>query len=298
MCGIVGLHLRDPELHPELGSLLTRMLDTMVTRGPDSAGVAIYGDTRWNHGGPASVSVVSPGAEALPVSRLVEAEAGLNVTGTQVGQTIVLSAETEPETLAQAARRALPDADVVGFGSTVTVLKGVGLPNELARDFQLSGATGWQGVGHTRMATESAVTVSGSHPFSVGPDQCLVHNGSFSNYATIRRELEREGVEFDTLNDTEVAARFVAKHVAEGAELEKALRLLAERFDGFYTLVVSTADSFAVIRDPIACKPAVIAETDGWVAMASEYQAMAELPGIEGARLYEPAPGRLYLWER
>jgi glutamate synthase domain-containing protein 1 len=148
------------------------------------------------------------------------------------------------------------------------------------------------------MATESAVTVTGSHPFSVGPDQCLVHNGSFSNYDTIRTELRREGIEFDTENDTEVAARFVAKQLAEGADLEKSLRLLAERFDGFYTLLVSTRDSFAVIRDPIACKPAVIAESDGWVAMASEYQSLAGLPSIGSARLYEPTPGRLYLWTR
>jgi glutamate synthase domain-containing protein 1 len=148
------------------------------------------------------------------------------------------------------------------------------------------------------MATESAVVPSGSHPYSVGPDQCLVHNGSFANHATIRRELRAEGVEFDSENDSEVGARFLAHHLAQGADLEKALHLLCERFDGFYTLLVTTGDSFAVVRDAIACKPAIIAETDRWVAMASEYRYLAGLPGIEGARLFEPEPEEVHLWQR
>ena len=148
------------------------------------------------------------------------------------------------------------------------------------------------------MATESAVTSTGSHPFSVGPDQCLVHNGSFANHATIRRELQAEGSRVRPQNDTEVGARFVAKHLAEGADVEKALRLLCERFDGFYTLLVATDTSFAVVRDAIACKPAVIAETDAWVAMASEYRYLTGLPGIEDARIFEPEPEVVYAWER
>lgn len=148
------------------------------------------------------------------------------------------------------------------------------------------------------MATESAVTAAGSHPFAVGSDQCLVHNGSFSNHLSVKRELEAEGVAFDSENDTEVGARFVAKQLAEGVDLEKALRLLGERFDGFYTLLVSTEDSFAVVRDPIACKPAIIAEHDRYVAMASEYRALAGLPGIADARIFEPEPEEVYVWHR
>lgn len=148
------------------------------------------------------------------------------------------------------------------------------------------------------MATESAVTPQGAHPFSVGPGQCLVHNGSFANHATIRRELRAEGVSFDSDNDSEVGARFVAYHLARGADLDKALRLLCERFDGFYTLLVTTADAFAVVRDAIACKPALVAETPGWVAMASEYRALAVLPGVESARIFEPEPEEVYVWKR
>jgi glutamate synthase domain-containing protein 1 len=193
---------------------------------------------------------------------------------------------------------AVAGARVVGSGTDVTVYKGTGRPLDLAGVYDLANAQGWQGLAHTRMATESRVDALGCHPFSVGPDQCLVHNGSFANHATIRRELVAEGVAFDSENDTEVGARFVAARLAAGDDLDKALRVLCERFDGFYTLLVTSADGFAVVRDAIACKPAIIAETDAWVAMASEFRALAELPGIDGARIWEPEPERVYAWAR
>jgi len=174
----------------------------------------------------------------------------------------------------------------------------VGLPAEVAKRFNLSGMIGTHGICHTRMATESAVTTAGAHPFSTGADQCLVHNGSFANHATIRRELQAAGVRFDSENDTEVGARFVASRLAEGRDVETALKELCATFDGFYTLLVSNRDSFAVVRDAIACKPAVIAETDDWVAMGSEYRALAGLPGVEAAEIWEPEPEVIYAWNR
>ena len=148
------------------------------------------------------------------------------------------------------------------------------------------------------MATESRVTTEGSHPFSTGLDLCLVHNGSLSNHNRLRRALRREGIEFQTENDTEVAAGYLAWRMREGASLEQALEGCLDDLDGFYTFLVGTADGFAVLRDPIACKPAVLAETDDWVAMASEYRAIAVLPGAEEARMWEPEPGVVYAWER
>ncbi|MFG2377773.1 glutamine amidotransferase [Streptomyces sp. NPDC048504] len=291
MCGIVGLHLREPSLEPRLGELLTAMLGQVVERGPDSAGVAVYGDPRLSPPGRAVVSLlgVTPkeASTALPDTVVVSADA----------TTVVHADSPVPELLAIIAT-ALPQATVIGSGEGFAVLKGTGNPVQLAESFGLAGVTGYQGVGHTRMATESAVTPEGAHPFSVGPGQCLVHNGSFANHATIRRELRSQGVEFDSENDSEVGARFVAHHLERGADLEKALRLLCERFDGFYTLLVSTTDSFAVVRDAIACKPALVAETDAWVAMASEYRALDVLPGIENARIFEPEPEEVYVWQR
>ena len=291
MCGIVGLHLREPSLEPRLGELLTAMLGQVVERGPDSAGVAVYGDPRLSPPGRAVVSLlgVTPqeASTALPDAAVVAADA----------TTVVHAESPVPELLATIATT-LPQATVIGSGEGFAVLKGTGNPVQLAESFGLAGVTGYQGVGHTRMATESAVTPEGAHPFSVGPGQCLVHNGSFANHATIRRELRAQGVQFDSENDSEVGARFVAHHLARGTDLEKALRLLCERFDGFYTLLVSTTDSFAVVRDAIACKPALVAETDAWVAMASEYRALDVLPGIEHARIFEPEPEEVYVWQR
>ncbi|USI91931.1 class II glutamine amidotransferase [Rhodococcus pyridinivorans] len=295
MCGIVGLHLRDASLEPRLGSLLTGMLGQMVDRGPDSAGVAVYGNPVFSPAGESSVSVLDAPSD---LATAVGDALGVTVGALDLAPTTVLHAPVPATLLADTVRTLAPTATVIGFGDDVTVLKGTGDPRDLAETFGLPAASGRQGVGHTRMATESAVTAAGSHPFAVGPDQCLVHNGSFSNHLSIKRELEDEGVVFDSENDTEVGARFVAKHLAEGADLEKALRLLGERFDGFYTLLVSTSDSFAVVRDPIACKPAIVAECDAYVAMASEFRALAGLPDIADARIFEPEPDRVYVWRR
>ncbi|WP_433505824.1 glutamine amidotransferase [Pseudonocardia halophobica] len=292
MCGIVGLHLRDPELYPQLGRLLETMLCQVVERGPDSAGVAVYGDRRRCPEGHAAVSVLVPVGTDFGVLGLPE------LLVTEAGDTTVLAAPVSPDALVAAVRTALPDATVVGSGTDLTVYKGTGHPRALAETYDLADAQGWQGLAHTRMATESAVTPEGCHPFSVGPDQCLVHNGSFANHATIRRELIAAGHVFDSENDSEVGARFVADRLARGEDLDKALRLVCERFDGFYTLLVTSADGFAVVRDAIACKPAIIAETDAYVAMASEFRALADLPGISDARIYEPEPERVYHWQR
>ena len=295
MCGIVGLHLRDPELYPHLGRMLESMLCEVIERGPDSAGVAVYGDVRRCPEGWAAVSVLGATSglvDELSLSGLPE------VLSTDAGDTTVLAAPVALDDLVASVRAAAPEALIVGSGTDLTVYKGIGHPRELARTYDLAHAQGWQGLAHTRMATESAVTPQGCHPFSVGPDQCLVHNGSFANHATIRRELVAEGVRFDSENDSEVGARYVASRLAQGEDLEKALRMLCERFDGFYTLLVTSKNGFAVVRDAIACKPAIIAETPQWVAMASEFRALAGLPGIDGARLYEPEPGRVYAWTR
>ena len=292
MCGIVGLHLRNPDLRPQLGELVTGMLCEMGDRGSDSAGVAVYGDPTWSPPGHGCVSLLE--VDASPD----EVAAALGVSVTALDATYLLTAQASSEDILAAARTAYPDALVAGFGADLAVLKGVGHPRVLTERWGLARAQGWQGVGHTRMATESAVTPAGAHPYAVGPEQCMVHNGSFANHATIRRELRAAGVSFDSENDTEVGARFIAGQLASGRDIEAALKELCAVFDGFYTLLVSNRDSFAVVRDAIACKPAVIAETDDWVAMGSEYRALAGLPGVEAAKIWEPEPEVIYAWRR
>ena len=297
MCGIVGLHLRNPQLYPRLGELLTGMLCEMSGRGSDSAGVAVYGDPRWSPPGKATVSVLDVDDSPEQMAAALHAVLG-ELSVHRVDETLLVSADVAPETLHAGITAHYPHALIAGFGENVAVLKGVGHPEALTQAWGLANAQGWQGVGHTRMATESAVIPAGAHPYAVGPDQCLVHNGSFANHATIRRELRAQGIPFDSENDTEVGARFVADQLAHGRDVESALKELCATFDGFYTLLVSNNDSFAVVRDAIACKPAVIAETDDWVAMGSEYRALAGLPGVEKAVIWEPEPEVVYAWTR
>jgi glutamate synthase domain-containing protein 1 len=183
-----------------------------------------------------------------------------------------------------------------GHGAAMEVYKDTGPAPDVCARYGVAGMAGYQGVGHTRMATESAVTTEHSHPFAVAPDLALVHNGSFSNYASIRRDLTDAGVRFDTDNDSEVAARYLAREMAAGADLAEALRRLMKVFDGFYTLLVASGSSLAVVRDSFACKPMVIAQTADYVAVGSEYVALADLPGIEKAEVFEPAPEEIFTW--
>ena len=275
------------------------MLCEMADRGSDSAGVAVYGDPSWSPPGHGCVSLLDAGASTDEVAAAVGAVLSRPVTVTRLGATYQLSAAVDAEALLAAARDGVPRCAGRRIRRRPHRAQGRRPPTRThRRRGACPAAQGWQGVGHTRMATESAVTPSGAHPYAVGPDQCLVHNGSFANHATIRRELIADGVRFDSENDTEVGARFVAQQLAAGRDVETALKELCATFDGFYTLLVSNRDSFAVVRDAIACKPAVIAETDDWVAMASEYRALAGLPGVENAAIWEPEPEVVYAWRR
>jgi glutamate synthase domain-containing protein 1 len=299
MCGIAALQLRNPSLHPQMGSLLSSMMCQIVDRGPDSAGLAVYDTPGLVGEGTSTLSLLGKD-QGLPLDSITTSLDTLlpsaSPTVKVVGDTTLVSATVDTDLLVKAVNETLPGSTIIGRGEHVAVMKSVGHPMEIAAEHGLKAMAGSQGLSHTRMATESAVTAGGSHPFSVADDLCLVHNGSFSNHATVRRNLKREGVVFDSDNDTEVGARYIASRLQQGDTLEQALINLGKVLDGFYTLVVTTADSMAVVRDPIACKPAIIAETDDYVAMASEYRALAALPGIEHARIFEPEPGKVYTW--
>ena len=298
MCGIAALQLRNPGLRPRLGALMNGMLSQICERGPDSAGIALYGDPELTPPDSTTVTLLDLDltTEQLEARLRPLLRAGAMLLATDFGETTLVTAGVPSRTLESALVQVVGHPQVAGRGEHVAVLKGTGHPLQLAETYGLTGRSGTQAVAHTRMATESAVTASGAHPFTVADDLCLVHNGSFSNHATIRRQLRSEGVTFDSDNDSEVAARFVAWRLQHGSDLTQALEELGRVFDGFYTLVVTTADRLAVVRDPIACKPAIIAETDDWVAMASEYRALDGLPGIELAHIFEPDPGVIYTW--
>ncbi|MFW8594067.1 class II glutamine amidotransferase [Cribrihabitans neustonicus] len=295
MCGIVGLFLKDKTLEPRLGDMLTDMLITMTDRGPDSAGIAIYG-------------AEAPGRSKLTVqSDTPEAFEGLAAALAEVlGSSVELRVNDThavlflPAGQAEAARSALAELRtglrIMSAGDSIEIYKEVGLPEEVADRFGLRGMSGSHGIGHTRMATESAVTTEGAHPFSTGADQCLVHNGSLSNHNSWRRKLQRAGVRIESMNDTEVGAAYLTWKMQNGATLGEALESSIDDLDGFFNFVVGTKDGFGVVRDPIACKPAVMAETEQYVAFGSEYRALVNLPGIEDARVWEPEPATVYFW--
>ena len=294
MCGIVGLFLKDKSLEPKLGEMLTAMLITMTDRGPDSAGIAIYGgETK----GRTKMTVQSDTPD--------DAFKGLDkALAKAIGGTVKMSVKSThaildiPEGTTQEARTVLDELGIrlMSRGDSLEIYKEVGLPKNVAAQFDISKMSGTHGIGHTRMATESAVTTMGAHPFNTGDDQCLVHNGSLSNHNSLRRKLRREGIHIETENDTEVGAAYLTWQMQNGMSLGEALQSSLDDLDGFFTFLVGTKDGFGVVRDPIACKPAVMAETDQYVAFGSEYRALVDLPGIEDARVWEPEPATVYFW--
>lgn len=293
MCGIAGIFLKDRALEPELGGLLAGMLKPLSDRGPDSAGFAVYGNEVGRH-----IKITLRVAGKYDFERLLRVvgptEAPPQLHDTHVVITVPI--ERQEVVLAEVAK--IPELTVVGTGKRMTIFKEVGRPEHVSVRFGLEKMSGTHAIGHTRMATESAVTTNGAHPFTTGPDQCLVHNGSLSNHNAVRRELRRNGLDFRTDNDTEVAAGFLTWKMKQGASLEQAMDASLGALDGFYTFVIGTESGFGVLRDPIACKPAVMAETDRWVAFGTEYRALVDLPGIDTAKVWEPEPAKSYFWER
>lgn len=296
MCGIVGIFSKSSETSDQLGAHLARMLVEMADRGPDSAGIAIYRDPL--PAGTCKISLHAPEGDVDWAQ--VKAALGdeFTVEGTRVpspGHALLTVIGDAAEVHARVEER-LPQLRVMSAGRAIEIYKEAVAPAEFVERFEIDNLYGSHALGHTRMATESRVSTDGSHPFSTGLDLCLVHNGSLSNHNLLRRSLRREGIPIQTQNDSEVAAGYLTWRMREGDTLEAALERSLDDLDGFFTFAVGTADGFAVLRDPIACKPAVIAETDDWVAIASEYRALSVLPGAEEAEVWEPEPGRVYSW--
>jgi methylamine---glutamate N-methyltransferase subunit A len=295
MCGIAGLFLKDRKLEPELGAMLAAMLSPLSERGPDSAGFAVYGAESPN-----CIKLTVRVPPLLDLDQLLKSlrdAAGTAIAHRSHDRHIVLSVPADRLLPVRQMLDTFDNVAVIGSGRRMEIFKEVGRPDDVTRRFGLHGMAGTHAVGHTRMATESAVTTDGAHPFTTGPDQCLVHNGSLSNHNAWRRELSRQGLAFATENDTEVAAGYMSWRLRQGDSLEQALNSALAALDGFYTFVVGTETGFGVLRDPIACKPAIMAENERWVAFGTEYRALVDLPGIDAAAVWEPVPAKTYLWE-
>ena len=296
MCGIVGLYLKNPKIRNRLGVYFSPMLEQMSDRGPDSAGVALYRDTETKV---AKITLYdsSPECDWDELATEAVSELGIPVDVERIASHAILRAPMESTALRRWVESNRPNLQIMSSGNTLEIFKEVGLPTDVLTRFGVHQVSGSHAIGHTRMATESAVTTEGAHPFNTGDDLCLVHNGSLSNHNRLRDWLrEHADLTFQTENDSEVAAGYLTWRLSQGATIAEALEAALSDLDGFFTFAIGTRDGFSVLRDPIACKPAVIAETDDWVAMASEFRALAQLPNVESARVWEPEPATVYSW--
>ena len=298
MCGIVGLYLKKPELEHRLGEFVSDMLEEMGDRGPDSAGLAIYRAPAPKNG--SKVSLFSSDTDENWSQRTADFDTHFNCEFelTVHASHAILVSEISVDILDSWIRNTWPDLRIMSIGTSIEIYKEKGHPSEVVDKFGFREFSGTHAVAHTRMATESAVTTEHSHPFSTGLDLCLVHNGSLSNHNRLRRYLMRQGGQFQTDNDSEVAAGFLTWRLSKGETVVEALQSAIQHLDGFYTFAIGTSNGFSVLRDPIACKPAVLAENDDWVAMSSEYRAIARLPDAKHSEIWEPAPAQIYSWER
>lgn len=296
MCGIVGLFAKSASIEDKLGAHLSNMLIEMTERGPDSAGLAVYRkpvETGW-----IKLTLLAPDAsyDWQELKKKLAVHAGSDPDLEENVNHAVLTLQINAEGIYDWFYANFPELHINSSGTTIEIYKDKGVPAKVLDRFEVRKLQGTHALAHSRMATESAVTIPHSHPFSAGQDLCLVHNGSLSNHNILREQLIKQGMVFRTDNDSEVAAAYLMQRMREGDSLEESLERALIELDGFYTFAIGTREGFAVLRDPIACKPAVMAETDEWVAMASEYRAIAVLPGADNAKCWEPKPAKIYSW--
>jgi methylamine---glutamate N-methyltransferase subunit A len=295
MCGIVGLLLKEKSLRPRLGEFMVPMLIGMTERGPDSSGMAVFTDAVEEQNRKLSLYCAQPGFDWRQVQEALS-ERVQNAHFEVKSNHCIVTTSAEPAMVREWLAKEYSAVRVLSVGRSIDLYKDVGLPADVANRYGFSGFSGTHLVGHTRMATESAVTLENAHPYTAGEDWCLVHNGSLANPGSLRRKLEKLGERFESDCDTEVACRYLHWRLTSGDSLEGALEHAFRDFDGFFTFLMGTRDKLALVRDPFACKPAIVAETDEYVAIASEFRSLAALPGIKHAAVFEPKPAEVYAW--
>jgi glutamate synthase domain-containing protein 1 len=296
MCGIVGFMAKTPLIGASLGEFAVPMLTCMGERGPDSAGLALFASPLRESLRRFSLYVDDPDFAWSAFADVFRTFGGFQFELDVVAQHGVLLSPLAPAEFRSWLKVQFPQVHLLSVGRSIDVYKDVGHPSEVSERYNFAEMSGTHCVGHTRMATESAVSPAHAHPFTAGEDFCLVHNGSLSNPYSIRRKLERLGIVFETDNDTEAACRFLEWRMREGDTLHSAINRAFTELDGFFTLLMATADQLVLVRDAFACKPAIVAESDDYVAISSEYRALAHLPNINHAHLFEPLPEQIYSW--
>jgi glutamate synthase domain-containing protein 1 len=292
MCGIVGF--LDKRGRQPIGRTLLTMLQALSCRGPDSAGVAIFDARSESHlrvstppalGGEQVGNVLRDlGAAVFRHYRNGVVDAHL-APGTDIG-------ELEKQILSR-----LPGSEVICLGARLNLFKQVGSPQQLEATYAISELTGTHGIGHTRLSTESRVDLSHSQPFWAHgiPDLATVHNGHITNYHKLRRLYEQKGYRFFTENDSEVIGIYLRDRMAAGLSLPDALRSSLDDFDGSFSYLAANGDTLAYVKDRYGFKPLMVAETDDFVAIATEEIALRQALGRDFLAR-EPAPGTMKVW--
>jgi glutamine phosphoribosylpyrophosphate amidotransferase len=293
MCGIVGFLDKRPSADRPLGRTLLTMLQALGCRGPDSAGVALFDSAVGWH-----LRLSAP--PGLAPNKVLDAlrETGL-ASYRHAGGVFdaLLEAEADPAAVEGRVLERLPGAEVLCLGRQLDLFKQVGAPAGLEEAHDLSRRGGTHGIGHTRLSTESRVDLSHSQPFWAHgvPDLTTVHNGHITNYHKLRRRFEQRGHRFYTENDSEVIGVYLRDRLAAGLSLEDALRSSLDDFDGSYCYLAATGECLACVKDRFGFKPLVLAETDDFVALATEEVALRQALGNDFAAR-EPAPGTVRVW--
>jgi glutamate synthase domain-containing protein 1 len=296
MCGIAGFLQKDASQPPRAADVLLEMLLALNRRGPDSAGVALYGPERSD----AFVVRAWYGDDEERASRAVEAlkeRWPVPVADLTAGYArLEVSTDVPARELADAIDGA--GLEVFSVGRSLEIVKHEMRADVLKETYGLGGFPARHGIGHTRMATESRVDVEHAHPFWARPfeDIAVVHNGHITNYHKLRRIFEMKGYRFQSGNDTELIAVYLADKLSNGLGLNEAVNASVRELDGSFTYLISTAEGFGIARDRFACKPGVVYEDDEIVAVASEEQAIYHAIGDMQGRTREVQAREVLTW--
>jgi len=310
MCGIAGIIYRDGTR--EVGRDMTRMLQSMKHRGPDSTGYALYGQP---HDGQVIMRYTLADAntprdfefderiqrhQQQVVTRLKTAGARIDDVEpeTEYAYRTTLTYGGDLKDLTDRIED-IPDAEVLSIGRSLEIIKDLGDAETVCDQYGLGGFQGTHAIGHVRMATESDVDISGAHPYWAYPfsDIAVVHNGQLTNYFQWKRRLERSGHRFQSECDSEIIAVYLAEKMSEGADLEQAMQQSLKELDGVFTYIAVTADALGVAKDEMAAKPLVLYEADDVVALASEEIAIRAIVDHE-IDTYDPYEGMVMAWQR
>ncbi|MCZ6681178.1 MAG: glutamine phosphoribosylpyrophosphate amidotransferase [Candidatus Poribacteria bacterium] len=302
MCGIVGFLDKTSNEGTTVGQTILKMLTALEVRGPDSAGVALFGPPE-NSGFVVRVKLGEHGdfeeKGTFIAKRVQEFGSVGEVKTTAEYLRFVIDLRGEPTSLASFIESLEDGIEVVSMGRMLEVVKQVGSPQNLEATYGVSAFLGTHGLGHTRLSTESRVDLSHSQPFWAHgyPDLAIVHNGHITNYHKMRRRYEQHGVKFYTENDSEIIGVYLAERLSQGLTLRETLDASLIDLDGSFSYLVATPDAIGFAKDPFAFKPLLFTETDTFVAVATEEIAIRS--AFDGAYEVREAQAKdVRIWQR